>query len=357
MLGCRYNAKNTLPKNYLYFAEKNGAEIKAEVEVIDVRPLTIDDGRSTVNRLRLHPAQVQVSSNARYEVTYQSSTSLVKHQTSVRARNVVFSAGTLGTLRLLLRCREINKSLPKLSARLGEIVRTNSEAFTGAFGTSSGPDHSKGLAISSIFQAGEGTQVEPVRYSSGSSMIFWLLSSPMVEGGGNLLKRLGKTILGILRHPLQFIDLKFIPGLTDRGVVLMIMQTEDNLMRIKLGRNLFTGYRPGLIPENDAVKTAPVDIELGYKVVRSFAKKINGYPVGTIPESLLNMPMTAHILGGCLMGKDATSGVLNENFEIHNYPGLYVVDGSVVPANPGINPSLTITALAEYAMSKIPTRY
>jgi cholesterol oxidase len=334
MLGCRHNAKNSLPKNYLYFAEKNGADVIAEADVTNVRPVTSRDG-------------------ARYEVTYQSSSSLVKRRVSAQARNVIFSAGTLGTLRLLLRCRDVTKSLPKLSSRLGEIVRTNSEAFVGAFGKDSSVDHSKGLAISSIFQAGEGTQVEPVRYSAGSSMIFWLLSSPMVEGGGNLLKRIGKTILGIIKHPLQFLDLKFIPGLVNRGVVLMIMQTEDNLMRMRLGRNLFTGYKPGLIPENDAIKTAPVDIELGYKVVRSFAKKINGYAAGTIPESLLNMPMTAHMLGGCLMGRDASSGVLNENFEIHNYPGLYVVDGSVVPANPGVNPSLTITALAEYAMSKI----
>ncbi|HET9590184.1 MAG TPA: GMC oxidoreductase [Anaerolineales bacterium] len=333
MVGCRYNAKNTLPKNYLYFAEQNGAKVIAEAEVTDVRPIA---GHS-----------------ARYEITYQSSTSLVKHQTSVRARNVIFSAGTLGTLRLLLRCREVMKSLPNLSPRLGETVRTNSEAFVGAFGKPSDTDHSKGLAISSFFQAGEGTQVEPIRFSAGSSLIFWLLSSPMVEGGGDLLKRLGKTIAGILKHPTVFMDLKLNPGLVNRGVALMIMQTEDNLMRIRLGRSLFTGYRPGLIPENDPVKTAPVDIELGHRVVRSLARKIGGYPAGTVPESLLNMPMTAHILGGCLMGKDASSGVLNESFEIHHYPGLYVVDGSVVPANPGVNPSLTITALAEYAMSKI----
>ena len=127
-------------------------------------------------------------------------------------------------------------------------------------------------------------------------------------------------------------------------------------MRLRLGRNLFTGYKRGLIVENDPIKTAPVDIELGYRVVRSFARKINGYPAGTIPESLLNMPMSAHMLGGCLMGKDASVGVLNENFEVHNYPGLYVVDGSVVPANPGVNPSLTIAALAEYAMSKIESK-
>jgi cholesterol oxidase len=137
-----------------------------------------------------------------------------------------------------------------------------------------------------------------------------------------------------------------------RGGAIMVMQSKDNLMRLGLGRNLFTLFKRGLVPEHDREKTIPVDIELGYKVIRSFAKKIGGYPIGTIPEGLLNMPMTAHMLGGCLMGRDADSGVIDENFQIHNYPGLYVVDGSTVPANPGVNPTLTITALAEYAMSK-----
>ncbi len=338
MVGCRHNAKNTLPKNYLYFAEKNGARILAEAEVTEVRPWASDKRTG-------------------YEVTYKSSTSLINRATkSVLAKNVVFAAGVLGTLGLLLHCRDVSHSLPRISPRLGETVRTNSEAFVGAFGRRGTIDHSIGVGISSIFQAGPGTQVEPVRFSSGSSLIFWLLSAPMVESGGKFLKRLAQTLISILKRPLEFIDMKAIPGWVNRGTALMIMQTEDNLMRLKLGRSLFTAYRLGLIPEHDPKKTIPVDIDLGYKVVRSFASKMGGYAVGTVPESLLNMPMTAHMLGGCLMGKDATSGVVDENFQIHNYPGLYVIDGSIVPANPGVNPSLTITALAEYGMSRIASK-
>jgi len=337
MVGCRFNSKNTLPKNYLYFAEHKGAKIMPESCVVDVRPLPEEQ-----------------TDGARYEVVYRSSTALlIRPKRKILARNVVFSAGVLETVKLLLRCREANHSLPNLSPRLGQTVRTNSEAFVGAFSKQPGVDHSKGIAISSIIQAGMGTQVEPVRYSSGSSLIFWLLSSPMIEGGGGLLKRFGKTIFAILRNPLEFFGMKLVPGLVNRGVALMIMQTEDNLMRLRLGRSLLTGFRNGLVPEHDQTHTIPVDIELGYKVARSFAKGIGGYAIGTVPESLLNLPTTAHMLGGCLMGKDAASGLLDENFQIHNYPGLYVVDGSVVPANPGVNPSLTITALAEYAMSRM----
>ena len=133
----------------------------------------------------------------------------------------------------------------------------------------------------------------------------------------------------------------------------MVMQAEDNLMRFKLGRNLFTLFKRGLVPEHDQEHTIPIDIELGHKVIRSYANQIGGYPVGTLPEGLLSMPMTAHMLGGCLMGDSPESGVVNQDFQVHNYPGLYVVDGSTVPANPGVNPSLTITALAEYAMSQV----
>jgi cholesterol oxidase len=361
MVGCRYNAKNTLPKNYLFFAEKYGAKVIAQAEVTDVRPLTRTQSSSEeaqgqiTSPLRLRKGLRVREDDSRYEITYLSPTRLLsKSRQKVCARNVVFAAGMLGTVKLLLRCREDTKSLPNLSPRLGETVRTNSEAFVGSFDRNSSIDHSKGIAISSISQAGPGTQVEPVRFSAGSSFIFWLLSSPLVEGGGNLIKRLGKSLLAILQRPLEFIDLKLVPGLVNRGVALMIMQTEDNLMRFRLGRGLLTGFRRGLIPEHDPTRTIPVDIELGYKIVRSFADKMNGYAVGTVPESLLNMPLSAHMLGGCLMGRDASMGVVNEDFEIHNYPGLYIVDGSIVPANPGVNPSLTITALAEFAMSKVP---
>ena len=351
MVGCRYNAKNTLDKNYLYFAESLGAEIWAECKVVDVQPQPSISGGSGDNLSHIS------EDGARYIVHYVGATAVLpKAPRVVKARNVIFSAGVLGTLELLLKCRDVNNSLPKLSSRLGEMVRNNSEAFVGAFEPKGKVDHSKGIAISSIFQADSDTQIEPVRFPEGSSLIFWILSAPLIQSGGNILRRLGKVVWGIAKSPGQFINLKLVPGLTRRGVALMIMQTKDNLMKLKLGRSLFTLFKRGLIAEHDEENRAPVDIDLGHEVVKSFAKKIEGYPMGTVPEGILNVPTTAHMLGGCLMGPTEDQGVIDADFQVHNYPGLYVVDGSVVPANPGVNPSLTITALAEYAMSRIPLK-
>jgi cholesterol oxidase len=338
MVGCRHNAKNTLPKNYLYFAEKQGAAVFAGCKVRDILPLTDDQ-----------------SDGARYEVLYSSSTAWpYKPTQKIRARNVLVAAGVLGTTELLLNCRDVHRSLPNLSPQLGNLVRTNSEAFVGAFNPRSVQDHSKGIAISSIFNADEGTQIEPVRFSDGSSLIFWILSAPMIQAGGILIKRLWKIFVAILQRPVEFINLKLVPGLSRRGVALMIMQTKDNLMNLKLGRSVFTAFRRGLVADHNVKNRIPVDIDLGHQVVNEFAEIIDGFPVGTVPEGLLDVPTTAHMLGGCLIGRDANEGVIDEDFQVHNYPGLYIIDGSVIPANPGVNPSLTITAFAEYAMSRLP---
>ncbi|MEW6567552.1 MAG: GMC family oxidoreductase [Chloroflexota bacterium] len=340
MVGCRYDSKNTLVKNYLYFAEAWGAKVLAEVEAHAIRPLSGDQ-----------------PDGARYEVLYRPSTAwLPARSASVRARNVVFSAGVLGTLKLLLRCRDDLKTLPDLSPRLGETVRTNSEAFLGAFARRSAFDHSKGIAISSIIRADAHTQIEPLRFPSGSSMIFWLLASPLIASKGGLIRRGLATLWAILAHPLDFLNSKFPPGMTQRATALMVMQTEDNRMHLRLGRTLLTRFRRGLVPEHDREHSIPVDIELGHQVARQFAKELNATASGTISEGLLNVPTTAHMLGGCLFGRDASEGVVDLDCQVHNYPGLYVVDGSIVPANPGVNPSLTITALAEYAMSRVPPK-
>lgn len=340
MVGCRYNSKNTLVKNYLFFAEKWGAEVRGECTVEDIQPLTGEQ-----------------ADGARYEVFYQSSTNwLWKPKHSVRARNVILSAGVLGTNDLLLKCKNENKSLPEISSRLGETVRTNSEAFLGGFNRSEVVDHSKGLAITSIFQADETTRVEPVRFSDGSSLIFWLISAPFFRPRGGFLKRLGILLLEILKHPSVFYRVKFKPGLTRRGVALMVMQTENNLMRLKRSRGLFTLFRKGLMADHDLEHTVPVNTDLGHSIAEKFAREIKGEPIGTLLESLFDVPATAHMLGGCLIGRNADEGVVDLDCQVFNYPGLYVVDGSIVPANPGINPSLTITALSEYAMERIPPK-
>lgn len=338
MVGCRYNAKNTLVKNYLYFAEKWGAQVWPECEVRDVRPLPggQPDG-------------------ARYEVVYRSSTAwLFKPERAARARSVIFSAGALGTLRLLFRCRDMTRSLRNLSARLGDMVRTNSEALLGATSRRLDTDYSDGVAITSIFRADPVTHIEPVRYPAGSDLMRFL-AGPLIDSGSTLARAF-KSLVEILSHPLDYLKVHVLPGWARRSTILLVMQTEDNRIRLRLGRSLFTLFRRNLISLPDEEKTIPTRIDVGHEVARAFAKRIDGVPLGTINEGLFNIPMTAHILGGCPIGLDAEEGVVDLNCQIHNYPGLYVVDGSIVPANPGVNPSLTITALAEYAMSRIPLK-
>lgn len=339
MVGCRHNAKNTLVKNYLYFAEKWGTQVQAEAEVRDVRPLP--------------PGEPD---GARYEVVYRPPTGLFfKPQRTIRARNVIFSAGALGTMRLLFRLRDITGSLPRISRRLGDNVRTNSEALLGASSRDNKTDFSEGIAITSIVYADPVTTVEPVRYPAGSDLMRFL-SGPLVEAGGGFLRRLSRTLSQILTRPLDFAKTHLIPGWARRTTILLVMQTEDNRIRMRLGRSFWTLFKNNLVSETDPDRPIPSMIDVGHWVTRRFAEKIDGIPAGSLNEGLLNIPMTAHILGGVPFGQDEHEGVIDLDCQIFNYPGLYVIDGSIVPANPGVNPSLTITALAEYAMSRMPPK-
>jgi cholesterol oxidase len=335
MVGCRHNAKNTLPKNYLYFAERAGAEVRAECEVRDIRPL---DGAEP--------------DGARYTVSYRSSTSLVRRRPRVvRARNVIVAAGTLGTLRLLFRCRDETRSLPALSARLGDAVRTNSEAILGSVARGRETDYSSGIAITSYLQADAITTIEPVRYPAGSSSMRFL-GGPLVEGR-TVAGRVAKAIVHLVTHPADFLRTHVRPGWAQRSTILLVMQTVDNRVRMRLGRAWTTAFRRNLVSSADATSEARASYEVGRRVAAAFARRTNGVLTGSVNEGLFGTPLTAHILGGCPMGRDASDGVVDTDCAVHGYPGLYVVDGSIVPANPGVNPSLTIAALAEYAMSRL----
>jgi cholesterol oxidase len=326
-------------KNYLYFAEKYGAEIRPQANVADIRPL----------------ADPQ-SDGARYEVIYRRSTGwLFRPAHRVRTRNVVVSGGVLATLKLLFDCRDATGSLPGLSKRLGDMVRTNNESLTGAISRSRKVDYSKGVAITSVFQADEVTHIEPVRYPNGSSLMK-MLTFPMAATDGGLPVTLLKLLWFALRHPLDFLRMWFLPGWAARTTILLVMQTEDNLMRLRRGRNLFTLFRRGLVAEHDADKIVPARLPVADEATRRLAAKTDGFAALSTGAGLLNIPLTAHILGGCPFGQDASEGVVGLDCQVHNYPGLYVIDASTVPANPGINPSLTIAALAEYAISLIPPR-
>ncbi len=339
MIGCRYNAKNTLPKNYLFFAEKQGAQVCSEVEVEMIQPLS----GNTVD-------------GARYAVTYRSSTSLIHCRLhTVRARNVIVAAGVLGTLRLLLDCRDRFRTLANLSPHLGDRVRTNSEALLGSVSRDREPDYSKGIAITTIFNADSVTRIEPVRYPSGSDLMR-IIAAPLISQGNSVFVRIIKSVLWALLHPIDYLRAQILPGWARHTTILLVMQNLDNRMRLHLGRSLLTLFRKGLVAEPDRAHLIQARVDAGHDITRTFAKKTNGIPMGSLGENLLNLPTTAHILGGCPMGRDAASGVVDDAFQAHNYPGLYIIDGSILPANPGVNPSLTITALAEYAMSKIPAR-
>jgi cholesterol oxidase len=340
MVGCQHNAKNSLNKNYLYLAEKWGAEIRAETEALDISPLP--EGQPD---------------GARYEVVCRSSTALLlKNQHRVRARNVVVSGSTVGTLELLFHCRDESGSLPRISPLLGEHVYTNSESLPGVMARGEDTNYSEGVAITSIFRADPVTTVEPVRYPEGSSFMR-LVCAPLIQAGDQGFgTRLWLSTRDWFHNFGEYLHALLFANWARYTTILLVMQTTGNRMRLRPGRNPWTLFRRGLVAEHDEENRIQAEIPISHDVTLALAKKIDGIPASSFNETLFNIPSTAHILGGVCMGRDAAEGVVSPNCEVHNYPGLYVVDGSIVPANPGINPSLTIMALAEYAMSQIPRK-
>jgi len=339
MVGCRYHAKNTLDKNYLYFAEKNGADIRSEANVVAIRPL--------------YGPQPD---HARYEIVYEHITDwFFKRRTIVRTQNVVLAAGVLGTVNLLLQCRDELRTLPYLSNQLGRMVRSNSEALMGVTALEDDVDYSQGAAITSHFWIDEVTSVEPVRYPPGSSFMR-TLTLPLVALNGSFWERLWRVVAAGFRKPLDFLAVRVLPDWARKNTILLIMQTLENRMHFQRGRSIWTLFRKGLVSRRDKDEPIPAVIDAGRQVVNRFAEKAGGAPWSAMNEVLMGTPSTAHILGGCGIGADAAHGVIDARHELFDYPGMLVVDGSVIPANLGVNPSLTITAMAERAMTFIPNK-
>lgn len=333
MVGCRHNAKNTLDKNYLYLAEKLGAQIIPERRVVDIEPIG-NHGEEG------------------YIVHTESSTNWFdKRPIRFQTKGVVVSAGVLGSVDLLLRCRDQTKSLKNLSPVLGHNVRTNSEAILGVTTRNPETDYSRGIAITSGFYPDDTTHIEPVRYSKGSSFMK-LLAAPMADAGGPILRPL-KLILSMLSSPVDTLRLFFNTRWAESTIILLVMQNIDNKMKFKLGRNLFTLFRKRMTTEQDRAARVPSYIAIGHVVARMLAKKINGIPQSATNEVVLQIPTTAHILGGCGIGTNVNDGVIDTKHKLFNYENIYVCDGSVIPANLGVNPSLTITAMTERCMKFI----
>lgn len=337
MVGCRFGSKNSLDKNYLFLAEGLGAAVSAESDVVDIVPVAGEDGE-------------------RYCVKYRSSTALFKGRPKeVLARNVIVSAGSLGTVELLLRCRDESGSLDKISAELGLHVHSNSEALMGVTQRRKGHDFSQGVAITSQFWVDEVTSIEPVRYPRGSSFMR-NLSLPLVDSHGSVLRKTLRVLFQSLRRPIDLLKVRVLPDWARDTTIMLVMQTVENKMQMKLGRGLFTGFRKGLVSVRDRKQPIPAVIESGRQVVEMFAEEVDGVGLTAFNELLMDTPSTAHILGGCAIGASASDGVIDSQHELFNYPGIYVIDGSVVTGNLGVNPSLTITAMAERAMSFVPAR-
>ena len=337
MVGCRYNAKNTLVKNYLWFAEKLGVEILAEREVTDVRP--VEGGAA--------------DGSDGYEVTSERSGSWFRKQGStLTTRGVVLAAGALGTNKLLANCRH-RGSLPRVSRRLGELVRTNSESINAVTAPNDERDFAQSVAISSSIYPDPGTHVEVVTYGRRADSISYLFT--LLTGQGSKLTRPLLWLGQIVRHPLRFLRLLWPFRWSRRTVILLVMQTLDNAIRLRPKRRLL-GRGVKLQTEQDPERPIPTFIPAADHVARWMARRTGGIAQGGINEGIFNVPTTAHILGGAAIGPDPEQGVVDEHNRVFGYENLLVADGAAIPANPGVNPSLTITALAEHAMSHVPAK-
>ena len=327
MVGCRENAKNTLDKNYLFFAERFGVKILSETKAYKLEKL---DGI--------------------FNIHTKSSTKLIKEKKIIRTKNVIVSGGVLGTLKFLFEQKHKYKTLPLISDTLGHNLLTNSETLTAVSGIKMKVNN--GVAISSVFHPDEDTNIEIVKYPDGSNLMK-LFFSLAASGAQNNFFRSLKLLKNIFLHPLKFFKAAFSLNWSSHAVIFLVMQTLDNAMKMRWKRGLFGD---SLKIDNRGNKRVPAYIEVGQKVTEKYAAETGGISQNIILEVVLDRPTTAHILGGCPMSEQPEEGVINPKLEVHSYPGLYVIDGSVIQSNPGVNPSFSILAMAEYAMSLIPSK-
>jgi cholesterol oxidase len=331
MIGCRVGAKNTLVKNYLHFAERNGTEIVPERTVKDIRPLGAADGSDG------------------YAITsVRSGAWTRKQRRTITARGVVVAGGAMGTNTLLARAKHTG-SLPRLSDRIGAQVRTNSEALLAVTASDDSHDFADSVAITSSIYPDANTHIENVTYGHGGG--FMSLTFTMLTGAGSRLTRPLKLAAQVARHPRKALRLATRRGSwSRRTMILLVMQTLPGSLSLAPRR---VGKRLMLRTQQDPQHPNPTFIPAANTAAAILADAMGGTAQSNLPEALFNVPATAHILGGAVIAADPEHGVVDERQRAFGYRNLLVCDGAVVPANPGVNPSLTITALAEHAMSYI----
>ncbi|MGH3741341.1 MAG: FAD-dependent oxidoreductase, partial [Micromonosporaceae bacterium] len=329
MTGCRHNAKNSLVKNYLWLAEQHGAQVHPLTTATAVRPAP--DGGYRVETVR-------------------TGGWLRRQRRVFHADQVIFAAGAIGTQRLLHRMRD-EHVLPRLSRRLGELTRTNSEAILGAKAFRPTVDYSRGVAITSSFHPDAHTHIEPVRYGRGSNSM-GLLQTFLTDGGSRL-QRLRGWFREAATRPLKVPRMLSVRRWSERTIIALVMQSLDNSITVRTRRN-WRGRRI-LTSTQGHGEPNPTSIPAGAEAARRIADKIDGFPGGAWTE-IANIPITAHILGGAVIGDSPETGVIDPYHRVYGHPGLHVTDGAAISANLGVNPSLTIAAQAERAMSYWPNR-
>jgi cholesterol oxidase len=332
MVGCPHGAKNTLVKNYLYLAERGGARVLPERTAIDIRPMGDGSGADG------------------YEVRSLPSSSWLRSNQQVhRARGVIVAAGPLGTNKLLQRCR-LSGSLERISARLGELVRTNSESILAVTVPEDYPDDLiKRVAITSSIYPDPNTHIETVTYGDDGDSMHRL--NTLLVGDGTRLTRPLKLLGEILTHPANLAQVLFPRHWSRRTIIILVMQTLDNAIALRPRKGPFGSF--WLQTEQDPERPNPTFIPVANQAAEWFAQRTGGVAQSSLFEALLNIPSTAHILGGAVIAPDPERGVVDAHQRVFGYENLLVCDGSAVPANVGVNPSLTITALAEHAMSHV----
>ena len=351
MTGCRHNAKNTLVKNYLGLAEGAGAVVHPLTTVTDVRPLP--GGLWAVDTRSTESLASKAAGKVRGRVAARRANAKGVGDDTIRtftAQHVVFSAGTWGTQSLLHRLRH-DGQLPGLSARLGALTRTNSESLVGVSNaTAPGDgDFTHGVAITSSFFPDPNTHIEPVRYGKGSNAMY-LLATVMSDGAEGV-PRYRQWAREAGRNPKAVVQAMWVKGASRRVIIALVMQNVNNSI-VVFGERTRSG-RFRLRSQQHEGEPNPTWIPVANEAMRRFARLFGGHAFGNWGE-VIDAPMTAHFIGGAVIGLTSDDGVIDPYHRVHGYHGLHIVDGSTITANVGVNPSLTITAMAERAMSLWP---
>jgi len=328
MVGCRQNAKNTLDKNYLWFAEKMGVEILPETRV----------------------EKISFADNIYHIETNRVTSFFRRRRQLFDAKGIIVAAGALGTMDLLLKQKFKYATLPHLSDKLGYELRTNAETLCAVSGAKEKLNN--GLAITSVFSPDKLTHIEVVKYPDSSNAMKWFFGLS-VAGAETSLKRSVMLFVETLSHPWLFLKTFFRFNWSTHTVLFLVMQTTDNAMKMVWEKGIFGGK---MKIDNSGNKKVPAFIPIGQDVMKRYAGKATGISQNILLEVFFNRPTTAHILGGCPMSDSIESGVVDKDLKVHGYPNFYITDGSVIQGNIGVNPSFTITAMAEFCMSQIPSK-